>query len=159
MRHYVWHYVDIDIGEGNGNPLIILAGEIPWTEEPEGLLSLRLQRVGHYLATDYSCRQGYMIQRDFSLGRERVKNHLSMWVQTKKNVKCKISKGELNKWYFEDVIFKVRLNSREVLWGFDVSAYPAKETLRASKMGKDMCDELQWSQLSLCTVTRVDKGD
>ena len=82
-----------------------------------------------------------------------------MWVQTKKNAKCKISKGEQNKWYFEDVIFKVSLNSWEVLWGFDGRAYPGKGTLRASKMGKDVCDELQWGRLSLCTVIRVDKGD
>ena len=29
----------------------ILAWEIPWTEEPGGLQSLRLQRVGHDLVT------------------------------------------------------------------------------------------------------------
>ena len=29
----------------------MLAWEIPWTEEPGGLQSLRLQRVGHTLAT------------------------------------------------------------------------------------------------------------
>ena len=29
----------------------ILAWEIPWTEEPGGLLSMRLQRVGHDLVT------------------------------------------------------------------------------------------------------------
>ena len=29
----------------------ILALEIPWTEEPGGLQSMGLQRVGHYLAT------------------------------------------------------------------------------------------------------------
>ena len=29
----------------------ILAWEIPWTEEPGGLQSMRLQRVGHTLAT------------------------------------------------------------------------------------------------------------
>ena len=28
----------------------ILAQEIPWTEEPGGLQSMELQRVGHYLA-------------------------------------------------------------------------------------------------------------
>ena len=33
-------------GEGNGNPLTILAWEIPWTEEPERLLSLGSQTVG-----------------------------------------------------------------------------------------------------------------
>ena len=34
-------------GEGNGNPLSILAWRIPWTEEPGGLQSTELQRVGH----------------------------------------------------------------------------------------------------------------
>ena len=29
----------------------ILAWEIPWTEEPDGLWSTELQRVGHDLAT------------------------------------------------------------------------------------------------------------
>ena len=32
-------------GVGNGNPLNILAWKIPWTEEPEGLQSMGLQRV------------------------------------------------------------------------------------------------------------------
>ena len=31
-------------GGGNGNPLQYLAGEIPWTEEPEGLQSMELQK-------------------------------------------------------------------------------------------------------------------
>ena len=34
-------------GEGNGNPLHILAWEIPWTEEPGGLQPTGSQRVGH----------------------------------------------------------------------------------------------------------------
>ena len=33
-------------GEGNGNPLHILAWKIPETEEPGGLLSMESQRVG-----------------------------------------------------------------------------------------------------------------
>jgi len=33
-------------GGGNDNPLGILAWEILWTEEPGGLQSMRLQRVG-----------------------------------------------------------------------------------------------------------------
>ena len=32
-------------GEGNGNQYNILAGKIPWTEEPGRLPSLGLQRV------------------------------------------------------------------------------------------------------------------
>ena len=34
-------------GEGNGNPLHILAWEIQWTEEPGGLQSTESQTVGH----------------------------------------------------------------------------------------------------------------
>ena len=34
-------------GEGNGNPSSILAWRIPGTEEPGGLLSMGLHRVGH----------------------------------------------------------------------------------------------------------------
>ena len=30
-------------GEGNGNPHSILAWKIPWTEEPDGLQSMRSQ--------------------------------------------------------------------------------------------------------------------
>ena len=32
--------------EGNGNPLHMLAWEIPWTEEPGGLQSMGSQKVG-----------------------------------------------------------------------------------------------------------------
>ena len=32
----------------------ILAWEIPWTENPVGLQSMGLQRVGHYLATEHA---------------------------------------------------------------------------------------------------------
>ena len=38
-------------GEGNGNPLSILAWKIPWTEEPGRLQSIGSQRVGHDLVT------------------------------------------------------------------------------------------------------------
>ena len=34
-------------GEGNGNPLQYSCLEIPWTEEPGGLPSIGLHRVGH----------------------------------------------------------------------------------------------------------------
>ena len=33
----------------------ILAWEIPWTEEPGGLQSIGLQRVGHNSATENTC--------------------------------------------------------------------------------------------------------
>ena len=38
-------------GEGNGNLLSILAWRTPWTEEPSGLQSTGLQRVGHNWAS------------------------------------------------------------------------------------------------------------
>ena len=34
-------------GEGNDNHSSILAWRIPWTDEPGGLQSMRLQRIGH----------------------------------------------------------------------------------------------------------------
>jgi len=34
-------------GGGHGNPLQYSCLEIPWTEEPGGLWSIGLQRVGH----------------------------------------------------------------------------------------------------------------
>ena len=37
--------------EGNGNPLHILAWEIPWIEEPGGLQSMGSQRIRHILVT------------------------------------------------------------------------------------------------------------
>ena len=39
-------------GEGNDNPLSILAWRIPWTEEPGGLRSMGSQSVRHNLATN-----------------------------------------------------------------------------------------------------------
>ena len=38
-------------GEGNDNPLSILAWEFLWTEEPGGLQVMGLQRVGRDLVT------------------------------------------------------------------------------------------------------------
>ena len=34
-------------GGGHGNPLSVLAWRLPWTEEPGGLQSIGLHRVGH----------------------------------------------------------------------------------------------------------------
>ena len=45
-------YVPLEIFTyGDGNPLCILAWEIPWTEEPGGLQSMGSQKVRHSLAT------------------------------------------------------------------------------------------------------------
>ena len=43
-------------GEGNGNLPGILAWKIPWTEEPGGLQSMGLQRVGHDLVCMHTNR-------------------------------------------------------------------------------------------------------
>ena len=42
-----WLSMHACVGEGNGNHSSILAWRIPWTEEPGGLLSIGLHRVGH----------------------------------------------------------------------------------------------------------------
>ena len=42
-----FHFLLSCIGERNGNPLHILARRIPGTEEPVGLPSMGLHRVGH----------------------------------------------------------------------------------------------------------------
>ena len=45
-------------GEGHGNPLLYSCLENPWTEEPGGLQSMGLQRVGHD-QSDLTCRHMY----------------------------------------------------------------------------------------------------
>ena len=42
-----FHFSLSCIGEGNGNPLSVLALRIPGTGEPGGLPSMGLHRVGH----------------------------------------------------------------------------------------------------------------
>ena len=39
----------------------ILAWEIPWTEEPDGLQPVGSQRVGHNLATKQQKQQNYIV--------------------------------------------------------------------------------------------------
>ena len=52
--------------------------EIPWTEEPDGLYSMGLQRVGHYWVTDthFSLSLGDFGSRTF-LTQNNSKSHLS----------------------------------------------------------------------------------
>ena len=46
---------------------IILAGIIPWIEEPCGLQSMGTQRVGDDSATEHSCTQlAYEMKAEFS---------------------------------------------------------------------------------------------
>ena len=45
----------------------ILAWEIPWTEEPGGLQSMGLQRVGHNLATEHARKRYSTWKRVFLL--------------------------------------------------------------------------------------------
>ena len=54
----------------------ILAGEIPWTEEPGRLQSIGSQRVGHNLATEHT----------------RIISD---------NIKCSLRNGELEEWVAE----------------------------------------------------------
>ena len=51
-------------GVGRGNPLQYLPGESPWTEEPGGLQSMGLQRIGH----EYETKPG--------IGRGETRNFL-----------------------------------------------------------------------------------
>ena len=68
--------------EGMATHSSILAGRIPWTQEPGGLLSMALQRVGHTWATDsftfnvnrWKIRQGAL---PFSLSRPHI-SHFSI---------------------------------------------------------------------------------
>ena len=39
-------------GGGHGKPLQLSSGESPWTEEPDSLQSMGLQRVRHDIATN-----------------------------------------------------------------------------------------------------------
>ena len=41
-------------GEGNGNHASIIAWQMPWTEEPGGLQSMELKRVGHHWAPTHA---------------------------------------------------------------------------------------------------------
>ena len=50
------------LGEGNGNPVHILAWEIPWREESGGLQSLGSQRVGHNLVTKQQQICNYVVK-------------------------------------------------------------------------------------------------
>ena len=47
------------LGEEMTTPSSILAGRIPWTEEPGGLQSMGWQRVGHNLATEHKKERSY----------------------------------------------------------------------------------------------------
>ena len=51
------------LGGGNGNPLQKIAQKIPWTEEPGGLQTMGLQRVGHDWATKQQ-EQQYEVYRN-----------------------------------------------------------------------------------------------
>ena len=44
----------ISLGGRNGNPLQYSCWEIPWTEEPGGLQSMELQRIGRDGATEHA---------------------------------------------------------------------------------------------------------
>ena len=50
-------------GEGNGNPLQYFCLEIPMTEEPGGLQSMRSQRVGYDRATEHVDRTRHILEK------------------------------------------------------------------------------------------------
>ena len=52
----------------------ILAWEIPWTEEPGGLQTMGLQRVGHGLVTKQQQNFGDVVFPDSSVGKESTCN-------------------------------------------------------------------------------------
>ena len=51
------HGLGRSAGGRNGNPPHYLAWKVPWTEEPDGLQSMGLQRVGCHWASEYTHRQ------------------------------------------------------------------------------------------------------
>ena len=50
---------------GGGNGSSILAGKIPWTQEPGGLHSIGLQRVGHDRETEHTHTQSTSREANF----------------------------------------------------------------------------------------------
>ena len=61
---------------------ILGMGESPWTEEPGGLQSIRLQRVGHDWATKHSTRLVLYVFCDylqyFSFGKENYRKKITL---------------------------------------------------------------------------------
>ena len=51
---------DDPLEEGMATHSSLLAWRIPWTEEPGGLQSMGLQRVGHDLATEQQQQPGFL---------------------------------------------------------------------------------------------------
>ena len=54
LRLVLWPRISSIFGEANGNPLQYSCLEIPWTEEPGGLQSMRSLRVRHDWVTSLS---------------------------------------------------------------------------------------------------------
>ena len=85
-----FHFSLSCIGEGNGNPLSVLAWRIPGTEEPGRLLSMGLHRVGHHWSDLAAAADHYI----YYCGQESLRrngNHsqqksptCSTWMQSQK---------------------------------------------------------------------------
>ena len=76
----------------------ILAWGIPWTEEPGGLQSMGLQRVGHDLGTERACMPGlelYMTNDD--LGNDQWEQIVPDGSQTS------VRSAEGSEWHSESV--------------------------------------------------------
>ena len=72
-------------GEGNATHSSILAWQIPWTEEPEGLQSMGSQRVGHYWVTNTLASLLINIFLNFSWVRIPVRPMHCMWFMSLKS--------------------------------------------------------------------------
>ena len=62
--------------EEMANHSSILALETPWTEEPGGLQSMRLQRMGHDWATEHICKPNS--KEKINIIRLQFKNYISI---------------------------------------------------------------------------------
>ena len=68
-------------GEGNGNSSI-LAWEIPWTEEPGGLQSMRSQRTGHDWESEQSRERKDHVFKDGRCGTPDAAQVPALWVSS-----------------------------------------------------------------------------
>ena len=84
-------------GEGNGNPpWYILAWEIPWIEEPDGLQSMGSQWVGHNLMTTQASLHltHFLLSRScgllflFGIAKRKTKNKSNHWSLKRKDSIC-----------------------------------------------------------------------
>ena len=83
-------------GGGTATHSDILAWRIPWTEEPGGLRSMGLQRVGHDWTTHVFI---------FSLGKNKIRKHLEFSWECQENMTLHRKDSDLTPGLGENVIF------------------------------------------------------